>query len=98
MWLRYINEDDHWSPLEEKTEQLLVERKREKENDDKLVQLQALPCHDYHSAKDVLLLNTNLFLEKSFSVDTESECQSVCWTGTKLAVVVSPKFIAQMET
>ena len=91
-WLSYINEDDCWSPLEEETEDLPEARKRGKEGDNKLVKLQALPCHDYHSARDVLVPNTNLFIEKSFSVDVESGRESVCWTGTKLAVIVSPKF------
>lgn len=48
IWLSYINEDDHLSPVEEETEQLLVERKSEKESDNKLVKPKALPCHDYH--------------------------------------------------
>lgn len=69
-----------------------MKHERRGKGDDKLVKLQALPCHDYHSARDVLVPNTNLFIERSFSVDVESGHESVCWTGAKLAVIVSPKF------
>lgn len=85
IWLSYIIDDDSWSPVKEETEQLLVERKRKKESNNKLVKRQALICHDSHSAIDVILLSINLFPGKFFSVDTESGHELVCWTGTKLA-------------
>lgn len=85
MWLSYIADDDSWSPVKEETEQLLVERKNEKESNNKLIKLQALICHDSHSAIDVIVPNINLFPGKFFSVDTESGHELVCWTGTKLA-------------
>lgn len=83
-WLSYVNEDDRWSPLEEKEEDATSEGKRKIAKDEKLVQLQALPCHDYHSPRDVIVPNTN-YIEKSFNVDEKSGRESV-------AVIVSPKF------
>ena len=71
---------------------VLQGRKRRQESDDKLIKLQALPCHDYHSAGDVIVPNKNLFTEKSFRVGEKSGCESVCWMGMKLPVLVSPKF------
>ena len=91
-WLSYVSEDDRWSPLQEKEEVSLDCSKREKAVDAKVVPLQALPCHDYHSGRDLIVPNTNLFIEKTFSVDDQSGRESVCWSGTKLAVMVSPKF------
>ena len=91
-WLSYVDEDDRWSPLEEKEADATNEGKRKIAKDQKLVKLQALPCHDYHSPRDVIVPNTNLFVEKSFKVDEKSERESVSWSGTKLAVIVSPKF------
>lgn len=93
-WISYINEDDRWRPLEEKNDDSIdiKGRKRQSEDDEKLVKLQALPCHDYHSTRDVIVPNTNLFIEKSFHVDEKNGRESVCWTGTKLSVIVSPKF------
>ena len=40
----------------------------------------------------IQIKDTNLFIEKSLKVDEKSERESVCWTGAKLAVIVSPKF------
>lgn len=91
-WMSYVSEDDRWSPLQEKDEVSSDCTKRDKAVDDKVVPLQALPCHDYHSGRDVIVPNTNLFIEKTFSVDSHSGRESVCWSGTKLAVIVSPKF------
>ena len=82
-WLSYVNEDDRWSPLEEKEADATNEGKRKIAKDNELVKLQALPCHDYHSPRDVIVPNTNLFIEKSFKVDKKSERESVSWSGTK---------------
>ena len=91
-WMSYVSEDDRWSPLQETVEASLESAKGEKAVDGKMVPLQALPCHDYHSCRDVIVPNTNLFLEKTFSVDDQSGRETVCWSGTKLAVIASPKF------
>ena len=93
-WLSYVSEDDRWSPLQQKEEVSLDCTKREEAVDGKVVPLQALPCHDYRdSGRRVIVPNTNLFIEKTFSVDDQSgRRESVCWSGTKLAVIVSPKF------
>ena len=91
-WLSYVNEDDRWNPLHEEDESDVEGCKRERSADGKVVPLQALPCHDYHSGRDVIVPNTNLFIEKNFTRDAQSGRESVCWSGSKLAVIVSPKF------
>lgn len=91
-WLSYVNEDDRWNPLHEKDESDVEGCKRGRAVEGKVVPLQALPCHDYHSSRDVIVPNTNLFIEKKFTKDAQSGRESVCWSGSKVAVIVSPKF------
>ena len=91
-WLSYVSEDDRWNQLLEEDESDVEGCKRERSADGKVVPLQALPCHDYHSGRDFIVPNTYLFIEKKFTRDAQSGRESVCWSGSKRAVIVSPKF------
>ena len=42
--------------------------------------------------RDVIVPNTNFSIEKNFARDAQSGRESVCWSGSKLAVIFSPKF------
>ena len=64
-WLSWVNEDDQWNPLLEKDESDVKGCKRQRAVERKVAPLQALPCHDYHSSRDVIVPNANLFIEKS---------------------------------
>ena len=91
-WLSYVSEDDRWNPLHEVDESDVEGCKGGRSADGKVVPLQALLCHDYHSGRDVIVPNTNLFIEKHFTRDAQSGRESVCWSGSNRAVIVSPKF------
>ena len=78
-----LTEDDVWRP---------VVRSSKIINKRKLPILQSLPHHDYHDTKDVILPNTNLFLEKDFALD---DTEHTSWKGSKVAVVLPPKLVCQ---
>ncbi|KAJ7394326.1 hypothetical protein OS493_000130 [Desmophyllum pertusum] len=52
--------------------------------------IQALPSHDYHDIRAVVVPSTNLLLNKVVSVDDLGE-KLVSWKGSKLSVVLYPK-------
>lgn len=45
-WLSYVDEDDRWSPLEEKAADATNEGKRKIAKDEKLVKIQVLPLQE----------------------------------------------------
>ena len=63
-WLSYVNEDDRWNPLHEEDESDMEGCKRERSADGKVVPLQALPCHDYHSVEMLLYQTLTFSLKK----------------------------------
>ena len=83
--MNVIDENENWRPIKEDAEDVPKGKKRSASRS----VLQSLPHHDYHESKDVILPNTNLFLEKS--IVNEDGNTGISWTGSKVAVVVSPK-------